>query len=157
MTTTSGIAISQMSIVELENLLHDIDSCEYFMTKLNNIQDSINNLRPSHTEFSNKLCNDMEKLNNNVNNSISYIAKYFRKYRINDDNVDDVDELVQRQLKNKLSIEVRRKFYLNDKVYNNITQYIDSYFEQFDICKKVGNRIELITHWINTMQYHNVQ
>lgn len=157
MTTNSKNAISQMSITELENLLHDIESCEYFMTKINNIQNSINNLRQPYTEFSNKLCNEMSNINNNVNNSISYISKYFRKYGIDDDNIDYIDEIVQQQLKSKLSIEVRRLFYLNDDVYNNISQYIDAYFEQYDICKKVGNRVELITQWINTMQYHHMQ
>lgn len=146
--------ISKMTTKQLEDLLYDIDSWEAMNGKLHDIQDAIDvivDTRHAYTQFSANMLQEFNYIKDTVASMMDRFEVHFQDLDINDDNVDYIYELLEEQLTHKLRIKLLRRLKSNKDICNNIDQYMDDYFNNYKISRKVENRLTHMQDWITNM------
>lgn len=144
--------IGKLTTKELENLLYDIDTWEITNGKLQDIRDAIdvvNDSRHPYTIFADSVLKDFQNIQSIVEEIMDKIDIHFRDLDITEGNIDYIHELLESQLKHKLCRKLKIRMKDNKEIYNNLDQYTEDYFLNYDIGRKVDDRLEHMENWIS--------
>jgi len=152
--------LSKCGIDELQELLHDISNVGIISMKITDINGVCEELKRSyHTNT--KMVNECDKKISNIVKKCDEIEEIinnrFNSYGIDEDNISNMEERIERLLKKKLCNSVKYQMKDNIEVYQNTTDYIDQYFQVYDISKKTNNLVDHIVEWIYFIQNYNEQ
>lgn len=148
--------LKKCSVEDLEKLLYDVQSWDFLSVKINDIYrevDIIKDTIHAHTNFTtttSQQVRELEKICDGITHNAIVIL---RDFGINDeDDFDDMIDLIEKCLKEKLCGVLKKRMSNNLDACQNMEKYIDGYFE---IYQKQIKKIELlddIEYWILYLQ-----
>lgn len=143
----------KMTISELQDILYNIESASLLSLKLDDIHstlDVINDKCKPTTEMMININKDMSSIENICNKTECDVCEYFKKFGIYiNSNIEDMEEMIENVLKRKLCRILKNRMRDYPKLCENMETYIDNYFENFDISKKVDHLAYHVEDWIH--------
>lgn len=147
------------SLPELEDIINDIYSWDLISIKINEIYNAANVLsetihpKTPQTVDVNKKSRRIKEMCDEIDKNIS---DHFKNMGIYEENMDDVAEDIKKCIKIKVINELRCDMITNEDAYKNMPDYVEDYFQNYNVCRKSDDLLTCIKDWILFIQSQNV-
>lgn len=146
---------NKYTIPELQELLCDIDQIEDIsmkITDINGLCEEINRKHEPNSKMTMK-CNEKFKIIMNICDDIEEtINNRLNRYGIDEDNIDRIENKIERTLKRKICEELKNRMKNDCEICKYTMEYVEQYFQIYDMTKKMNDVVGHIIGWIEIMK-----